>query len=91
MNKDKILEEVYNLVKEEGCMGEVLTTVTLAFTKYKGKQDEMLAALNLLSDKLIDRKTAKNMLKNEHTEGYLNLSLFPYFRNKIIKIAKIKY
>jgi len=90
MEKNKLLQEVYNLVSEKGCYQDVMSVVNQAWSNYKGKIDEQLSAIQMLSDELIDRKTAKMMLKNEHTEGNLNLEMFPTFRENIIKIANAK-
>ena len=87
MEKEKILKDVYELIEKEGCYQDVMNVVNFAWTKYKGKIDENLAAIDLLIEDLIDRDKAKNMLKNENKQGHLRLELFPYFRKKIKKIA----
>jgi len=87
--KDKqiILSKVQLLVEEEGCYQDVMNVANLAWAKYKGKIDEILGAIFLLSETMIDKKTAQELLKNEHKSGHLNLSMFPNFRNKIIEIS----
>lgn len=90
MEKSKILEEVYNLIEKDGCYQEVMNVVNVGWAKYKGKIDEQLSAIELLADDLIDKRKASEMLKNEHTAGHINLSMFPVFREKIIKISKNK-
>jgi hypothetical protein len=90
MTKKEILEKLAELIEREGCYSDVMTVVNLAWLKYKGKVDEQLSAIHLIAEKVIDKKTAKEMLKNEHTTGYLNLSLFPNFRETILKIANKK-
>jgi len=89
MKKEKILQEVFNLIEKEGCYYDVMEVVTLGWSGYKGKIDEQLNALNCLADKLINKKMEQEMLKKEHTTGNLNLSVFPSFIEKILKeIAK---
>ena len=90
LSKEYLLEELQFLIEEEGCYGEVLNISSLAWTKYKGKTDEMMNAFWMLADDLINQSTAKMMLKNEHTQGFLNLESFPMFRKKIIEIANKK-
>ena len=85
--KNKILNNVKNLIEENGCLGDVFFVANSAWLKYKGKQDEMLNAITLIADRIIDKNLAIYLLNNEDKEGNLNLSMFPTFRKEIERIA----
>ena len=88
-SKNELLRKVLELVEEEGCYQDVMSVVNLGWSRYKGKIDENLNAIYILSQDLISKEKAKQMIENEHTPGNLNLSMFPNFRENIVKISKL--
>jgi hypothetical protein len=82
MNKQEILNNLEELIAEEGCYGDAMLVINLGWSKYKGKIDEQLSALDLLVEDIITPE-----IDNELTPGHLNLLRFPRFRETIKKIA----
>jgi len=87
MNKQEILNNLEELIAEEGCYGDAMLVINLGWAKYKGKIDEQLSALDLLVEDIITPEKAQEMIDNELTPGHLNLLRFPRFRETIKKIA----
>jgi len=91
MNKEqinKLLNDLYGLILEKPeYYTEVITCASKAWNKYKANFNEKEAGLDLLFHRLIDKKTAKEFIKNRNTEGYLNLDMFPKIEDTLKKIA----